>query len=66
MRITVNGKNVECPDGSSLADLLQQLELDSRTVVVEHNRNIVAAADLAEVRPTEGDVVELVRLVGGG
>ncbi len=66
MRITVNGKSVECPDGSSLADLLQQLELDSRTVVVEHNRNIVAAADLAEVRPTEGDVVELVRLVGGG
>ncbi len=66
MRVTVNGKAVECPEGISLADLLRQLELDSCTVVVEHNRNIVAAADLPEVRPLEGDVVELVRLVGGG
>jgi thiamine biosynthesis protein ThiS len=66
MRITVNGDDREVPDGLSLAGLLQELGLDPRMVVVEHNRAIVRRPRLAEVLLGEGDSVELVHFVGGG
>lgn len=66
MRIIVNGKATECPEGIVLSDLLQQLGLDVRTVVVEYNRNIVKNEELSHIHPVEGDSLELVRFVGGG
>lgn len=66
MRIIVNGKAAECPEDITLSDLLQQLGLDARTLVVEYNRNIVKNEDLSHIRPVEGDKLELVRFVGGG
>ena len=38
---TVNGKAREVGVGSSVTDLLQELELDPRTVAVEYNRAIL-------------------------
>ena len=66
MRITVNGKETDCPEQTTLAGLLRGLELDSRSVVVEHNRTIVPHAEWERVALAEGDRLELVRLVGGG
>jgi thiamine biosynthesis protein ThiS len=64
--IVVNGEpRSVAPDGT-LLDLLQALELDPRTVVVEHNRQIVRRPALAQVRVAPGDAVELVHFVGGG
>ena len=66
MQITVNGSQRDMPDGITVADLLTLLELNPRTMVVQRNdvlidRNAFDTASLAE-----GDVVELVRFVGGG
>jgi len=52
--------------GSTLLELLEELELDPRGLVVEHNRKIVRRAGLAAVAVAEGDAIELVHFVGGG
>ncbi|MGH7645437.1 MAG: sulfur carrier protein ThiS [Gemmatimonadales bacterium] len=64
--VTVNGEPRGVPTGVTLLALLEQLELDPRVVVVEHNRTIVRRPALGTVRIAAGDVIELVHLVGGG
>ena len=63
--IVVNGEPRTVKDGT-LLDLLAQLELDPRSVVVEHNRRIVRRPELGDVQIASGDAVELVHFVGGG
>jgi thiamine biosynthesis protein ThiS len=66
VHISVNGESRTVTAPATLADLLQYLELDPRTVVVELNREIVRRPALAVTRLTDGDSVELVHFVGGG
>ena len=49
-----------------MADLLRGLGLDSRTVAVERNREIVPRANHSATPLCEGDSVEVLTLVGGG
>ena len=64
--IVVNGEPRAMPQGASLLELLRELQLDPRSVVVEHNRQIIRRPDLATVQVIAGDSVELVHFVGGG
>jgi len=64
--IVINGEHKRVTPGASLLDVLSQLELDPRTVVVEHNRRIVRRPALGDVTVNEGDAIELVHFVGGG
>ncbi len=64
--VTVNGKDRRITANASLGDLLDQLELDSRAVVVELNRAIVRRPELGATRLGNGDRVEVVHFVGGG
>lgn len=66
MLIRVNGENRECPQGSTLLDLVQQVGLVPEKVVAEHNRVIVRAADFAAITMKDNDEVELLQFVGGG
>ena len=66
MDIILNGEPRQVPGPSSLADLLQHLGLDPRTVVVELNRSIVRRVNLSATPLAPGDSVELVNFVGGG
>ncbi len=66
MRLVVNGEERNVPEGTTVAALLDRLELDPGAVVVERNREIVSRDDVAEVRVEEGDRLEIVRFVGGG
>ncbi|UCF42138.1 MAG: sulfur carrier protein ThiS [Gemmatimonadota bacterium] len=66
MTIIVNGEERAIASDASLLDLLGDLELDPRTVVVELNREIVRRPALADTRLQSGDRVELVHFVGGG
>jgi thiamine biosynthesis protein ThiS len=66
LTILVNGEPRRFPRLASAADLLGQLGLDPRTVVVEVNRQIVRRAQLSDTRLSDGDSVELVHFVGGG
>ncbi|MDH3291796.1 MAG: sulfur carrier protein ThiS [Gemmatimonadota bacterium] len=64
--VTVNGKARRVTANASLRDLLQQVDLDPRAVVVELNRAIVRRPELEVTRLGEGDQVEIVHFVGGG
>ena len=66
LSITVNGEPRRIPGPATLDDLLRELGLDARTVVVEHNRHIVRRPSLGETALAAGDAVELVHFVGGG
>lgn len=66
MRITLNGEPREVPAGARVADVVASLKLRPEYVAVERNREIVPRARHAETPLAEGDVVEVVTLVGGG
>ena len=66
LHIVVNGEERRLPAPATLLDLLANLGLDARTVVVELNREIVRRPRLGETPLAEGDAVELVHFVGGG
>jgi thiamine biosynthesis protein ThiS len=66
LRIVVNGDEHRVSGPATLLDLLAQLGLDPRMVVVELNREIVRRPRLGETSLSEGDSVELVHFVGGG
>ena len=66
IRVTLNGESRELPAGMSVADLLSELGLHARTVVVEHNRQILARHLFSSALIQSGDTLELVHFVGGG
>lgn len=64
--LVVNGERRRARAGTTLTALLEELSLDPRSVVVEHNRSIVRRDGLSNVVLSEGDAIELVHFVGGG
>lgn len=66
LRVEVNGKDREVPDGRTVGGLLAELDLDGRLVVVELNRQIIRRTEIEAVALRDGDRVEIVHFVGGG
>ena len=66
MTLTVNGEPRELPDGMTVRELLQSMQLDPRYLAAEVNREVVPRARHGECVLQAGDVVEVVTLVGGG
>ncbi|MBJ7602632.1 MAG: sulfur carrier protein ThiS [Candidatus Dormibacteraeota bacterium] len=66
MNLRVNGKDVELPGPISLLDYITGLGVDPRAVAVELNGEIVARESYTELTLSEGDRLEIVRMVGGG
>lgn len=64
--ITLNGEPRRVEGGISIADLIAQLGLNPQKVAVEHNLAIVPRSALAAVLLADGDVLEIVHIVGGG
>ncbi len=66
LEIMVNGEPRRLAAPATASDLLQQLGLDARTVVVELNRKIIRRPQLSDTALSDGDAVEVVHFVGGG
>ena len=66
LALTVNGESHRLGAPATALDLLEQLGLDPRGVVVELNRRIVRRTDLTATALADGDTIELVHFVGGG
>jgi len=64
--LQINGKHVDLDDATRLLDYLARLGVDPRSVAVEHNGEIVERDRYGEITLRAGDVVEIVRMVGGG
>lgn len=66
MILTVNGEKRQVPDGITVADLVRELGLHKSACAAEVNRTLVPRREQATTPLKDGDVVELVTLVGGG
>ena len=65
MKLTINGEPREVAAGT-VWTILEELGLHPQGTIVERNREIVDRDADRETYLSEGDVLELVRLVGGG
>ena len=66
MRITLNGDTHEVAKPLTVAQLLEQLDIDPRRVAVEHNLVVLKRGTFDTTMLQEGDAVEIVNFVGGG
>lgn len=63
----VNGEERTVAAGSTIGDLLRELDVSAEVVIVEHNREIVRDRALLDTLVlATGDSVEIVHFVGGG
>lgn len=65
MKLTLNGQTHDT-DAKTVRDLVEELNLGEQAVAVELNREIVPKRIHETIKLKEGDVVEVVTLVGGG
>lgn len=66
MQITVNGQSREVDEGTTVAELVEQLGLETRGLAVERNLELTPRCDHATTQLAAGDRIEVVTLVGGG
>ena len=62
----VNGKKQQAADGETVLGLLEALGLKPQGTVVERNGAVTDRATYATTALADGDVLELIRFVGGG
>lgn len=66
INILVNDQSLSIKDGSNVADLIKQLELDVKKVAVELNLEIVNTELFVKKILKNGDKIEIVHFIGGG
>lgn len=66
MKIKVNGREEALPGRCSVREYLVRKGARPETVAVELNLNVIEKARYAETYLAEGDVLEVVKFVGGG
>lgn len=66
IQVTVNGENREMPDNSTVAQLVEALELTGKRIAVELNGEIVPKSQHGSTPLTHGASLEIVVAVGGG
>ena len=66
MNVTVNGEPRDVGADLNISGLIQMLGLKPELTAVQVNGEILERTSLSEYVLSEGDVVELIRVVGGG
>lgn len=66
MNITVNGEKTQIAAATSIAGLLEALELEPKKIAVERNLEIVPKSQYQDTALADGDQIEIVQFVGGG
>lgn len=64
--VVINGDARQIESGKSVTELLADLGLHPRLIVVEHNREILDRDRFSDTEVRAGDALELVHFVGGG
>jgi len=66
MKIKINGEFYSFDKELTILELLKELNLIGKPVVVEHNGDIVIKENYDKINVLDGDSFELVTFVGGG
>ena len=64
--VRINGEHRRMPEGTTIAEMINQLGLDPHRVAVERNLEIVPRSTFAAAPVEDGDDYEIVHFVGGG
>lgn len=66
MKVSLNGEIRELAEATTVKDLVVALKLEDAPCAVELNRAVVPRAEHGTTALDEGDMLEIVTLVGGG
>jgi len=66
INLTVNGKQKELDSSMTLLELLDELGVKSKFVAIGYNGSVVDKGMLGSILVGDGDVLEVVKPVGGG
>ena len=66
MKVSINGEQLELPQGLTVAELLVRLQAPDRGIAVAKNDRVVRRSAFDEERVDEGDRIEIIRAVAGG
>jgi sulfur carrier protein len=66
MTISLNGEKVDARDGETVAGLIARLQLPPQTILIEHNGVALHRQEWPQRPLSEGDQIELLRVVAGG
>jgi sulfur carrier protein len=66
MKITCNGETIEIGPDTTLVSFIRGMNLNPDTVVAECDGRIVKRDEYETLVLSEGNVLELIRFVGGG
>ena len=66
IKVVVNGTPQTTQDQTLVPDFLKSLEINPERVVVEWNGKAQTRSESASVALSEGDMLEVVRIVAGG
>ena len=66
MNISLNGEKADARGAETIAELVERYELPPKTVLIEHNGLALHRREWAKHRLTEGDRIEVLRVVAGG
>jgi sulfur carrier protein len=66
MQIYLNGVEKQIPDTSSMAGLIELLDLSGQRIAVEVNEELVPRSTFNQHLLKENDRVEIIQAVGGG
>ncbi len=64
--VIANGETIQTQPDIPLPNFLEQLDQKLEKVVVEHNGQALTRPQARELRLSEGDKLEIVRIVAGG
>lgn len=66
MIITVNGETKEITPNTTLVSFIRDMDLNPDTIVAECDGRIIKRDEYDTLLLSEGNVLELIRFVGGG
>ncbi len=66
MKVILNGENKEILENSSIADLIEDLNLNNKRIAIEYNNSILQHDQFKKTIIKDNDKLEIVHAIGGG
>ncbi len=66
MLVHINGETQQIPDGITIADLIEEMQLGNRRLAIEINGEILPRSEYARRTLHTDDKLEIVHAIGGG
>jgi thiamine biosynthesis protein ThiS len=66
MRISLNGQETDAHGARTVAELVGHFELPPETILIEHNGVALHRREWTQRSLSDGDQIEVVRVVAGG